>query len=219
MDVLYFDNHMIVVNKPAGIPVESSEGDSLESRVKLWVKETYDKKGDVFLHAAHRIDKPVSGIVLLAKTSKALARLQESFRSRLTRKTYLALVEGVLEKEEDLLEDYLVHNSFCAASSSKDDPRAKYAALSYKLKKKGKTTSLLEVDLHTGRYHQIRFQFGSRGHPILQDKKYGASSAQECIGLHHATIAIPHPISKKEMVFTAPFPPYFEKWIEQLNPL
>ncbi len=211
IEVLYSDNHIIVVNKSAGIATQSEEGESVEAHVKLWAKEHYEKKGAVFVHAAHRLDKPVSGIVVLAKTSKALSRLQESFRSKDVQKTYIAWVEGVLKEESALLEDYLLHEEFRSSICSSINPKGKKASLSYKVKKATARASLVEIDLHTGRYHQIRLQFSHRGHPIVNDLKYGGSQVAgvESIALQHAKVTFPHPISKEKLVFEAPFP---SKW-------
>ena len=167
MDILYADNHIVVVNKRAGLATESNEQESLEKEGKIWIKERYNKPGSVFLHAAHRLDKPVSGIVILAKTTKALIRLQEAFRTKQTKKTYLALVEGTLSEPSGDLEDFLVHGDFCAHISTNLNPKAKRASLSYRTL----GNSLLEIMLHTGRYHQIRAQFSHRGHPILNDTR------------------------------------------------
>lgn len=215
MEILYFDNHIIVVNKPAGISTESTDGKSLESEVKLWGKETYGKSGDMFLRAAHRLDKAVSGIVVLAKTTKALQRLHEAFRQRNMQKTYVALIEGNVKDPSGLLEDYLVHEEFRAAVVSKDHPNAKQASLSYRLRKKTSLGALLEIDLHTGRYHQIRAQFSSRGHPIVNDLKYGARQVgdADAIALHHEKLEVPHPISKEVLVFKVDPPKYWEPWI------
>ncbi len=211
IEVLYSDNHIIVVNKLAGIPTQAEEGESVESQVKLWAKEHYEKKGAVFVHAAHRLDKPVGGIVVLAKTSKALSRLQESFRSKEVQKTYIAWVEGVLKEESALLEDYLLHEEFRSSVCFLTNPKGKRASLSYRVKAKTAKASLVEIDLHTGRYHQIRLQFSHRGHPIVNDLKYGGSQVTgvDSIALQHAKVIFPHPISKEKLVFEVPFP---SKW-------
>ena len=213
MDVLYFDNHIIVVNKPSGIPTESDTQVSLETEVKLWAKKQYDKSGDIFLRPAHRLDKCVSGIVVFAKTSKALARLHESFRGRQMQKTYTAVIQGALKEDLGSLEDYLVHEEFFASVSTKENPKAKHAKLSYVVRKKSKTASLVEVDLHTGRYHQIRVQFGSRKHPVINDIRYGAKQVGDdhVAALHHSKLVLVHPVSKEVMTFKAPLPSYWQK--------
>lgn len=219
MEILYADNHLIVVNKPFGIPTESTEEMSLEEQVKLWVKEKYDKKGAVFVRAAHRLDKAASGIVVFAKTSKALERLHESFRSRQVQKTYIALVEGAIKEETGFFEDYLLRKEFFSSVCNKEHPFAKKASLSYKVQKKVGRHSLVEIDLHTGRYHQIRVQFSSRGHPIINDRKYGAKliEKEHHIALHHAKLQIPHPISKEMLIFTLPLPLEWKKFSKFLS--
>lgn len=207
MEVLYADNHIIVVNKPAGIATESSDEVSLESEVKEWAKQKYHKPGAVFAKAAHRLDKSVSGIVVFAKTSKALERLHESFRSRKVKKTYFALVEGKLLRQEDLLEDELLRQEF-RSCVDKGNPLAKKAVLSYKVLEYRKGKTFIEVCLHTGRYHQIRVQFSSRGHPVVNDRKYGARqvASSHQIALHHGKLEMVHPTLLKEMTFTQELP-------------
>ncbi len=203
MEILYSDNHIIVVNKPPGLATEATEGESVESHIKEWVKEHYKKSGAVFVRAVHRLDKPVSGVLLLAKTSKALERLHASFRGKQVEKRYVALVEGVVEQEEGSMEDYLVHDFFRASVVGSEHPKAKRALLSYRVRRKNYENSLVEIDLYTGRYHQIRVQFSSRGHPIMNDGKYGARFIKDGgnIALHQERLVFPHPISKKELVF------------------
>ena len=219
MEVLYFDNHIIIVSKPSGIVTEAESGPSLELEVKKWAKKEYNKSGEVFLRPAHRLDKCVSGIIVFAKTSKALTRLHESFRGRQLQKTYTALIQGVMQENTGSLEDYLVHEEFFAAVSKESDPKAKLSKLSYTLVKKSDKASLLEVDLHTGRYHQIRVQFGSRGHPIVNDIKYGAKQVGDDskIALHHGKLSLIHPVSKEELSFEVSPPSYFQKMFCDLN--
>lgn len=217
VEILYFDNHIVVVNKPAGIPTESQEEESLEDLVKEWVRKEFCKKGNVFLSAAHRLDKLVSGVVVFAKTSKALQRLHESFRTRQTQKTYLALVEGTVEQSSGLLENYLAREEFYSRVCSEQEKLAKKAILSYSVKGFFKKNSLLEIDLHTGRYHQIRAQLAHINHPVVNDRKYGAKSASSLsyIALHHHTLQIIHPISKEKLVFSVDLPDYWNLWMQQ----
>ena len=204
MQILYADNHIVVSVKPAGMVTESGQEVSLEDVVKVWAKEHYQKPGDIFIKPVHRLDKPASGIVLFAKTSKALTRLHAAFRERKIEKTYLALLEGNLVQEEGVLEDFLLKEDFRAKQSL--DPSAKLAKLSYKVCARSLKHTLVQVHLHTGRYHQIRAQFSSRGHPIVGDQKYGSkdllSGGQ--IALHHAEISFFHPVSGQKMTFSAP---------------
>jgi 23S rRNA pseudouridine1911/1915/1917 synthase len=220
MDVIYFDNHIIVVNKPSGIPTQPSPYSdvSLEEQVKIWAKGQFKKPGEVFVHAVHRLDKPVSGIVLFAKTSKALERLQWFLREKKMKKTYVALVEGSLLKDEDSLVHFLVHDAFRSIVASPQQEGAKEAKLHYRVQKHFTRGALVEVDLHTGRYHQIRVQFSAIGHPILNDIKYGAKKIgldADQIALHHAHMEIIHPITKETMTFQAPLPPFWSHWIKQ----
>lgn len=211
LEVLFCDNHMLVVNKPAGIPTQP-DGNcviSLEEICKEWVRTKFQKPGNVFLHALHRIDKPVCGIVVFARTSKALSRLNEAMRCKTTKKIYFAYIDTVLEKKEAILEHYLIHGDFKALVSSKDNPNAKFSRLSYQTIQQYKNGSLLKVELDTGRYHQIRIQLASIGAPIAGDKKYGSCSKRlfGAIALQHCCFEIPHPISKETMIFTLDLDP------------
>lgn len=193
--VLYEDNHLLVVNKPAGLLTQPSgtNEDSLEAVCKHWLKEKYQKPGQVFLHAIHRLDKAVSGIVVFAKTSKALSRLQTSMKNKHFKKVYEALVESMPKMKEGTLEHYLVHDEHRARISATQDPNAKLARLHYRVVGQEGKYFKLEVELETGRYHQIRAQLSAIGCPIVGDGKYGSSQAAQTIGLHHALMEIPHP--------------------------
>lgn len=198
-NILYEDNHLLVVEKPAGLLTQPQEDRaSLEGTCKQWLKNKYNKPGNVFLEAIHRLDKSVSGIVVFAKTSKADSRLKASIRNRDTKKKYLALVEGNPELE-GTLEHYLVHDDYRARIVKESHPKGKLARLHYRLKKR----NLLEIDLETGRYHQIRIQLASIGCPIVGDRKYGAKEdfRDGRIGLHHCHFEIPHPVTKEIMIF------------------
>lgn len=219
IDVLYEDNHLIIVNKPAGLLSQPTnlENDSLETRVKEWIKNKYQKPGNVFVGVIHRLDRPVSGILVFAKTSKALSRLNEAIRFKGMEKTYYALVEGILQKKQETLTHFLVHGEHTSYISNKNNKEAKEACLHYTtIKEKGKT-SLLQVILETGRYHQIRCQLAAIGHPILGDLRYGAKKDQKiilnlpqnAIALHHIQLTFSHPVTKTSMTVEAPLPPYF----------
>lgn len=206
IEVLYEDNHMMVVNKPAGMATQDAPGEeeSLEAQVKAWIKEKYHKPGAVYLHAIHRLDKPVSGIVVFAKTSKALSRLNEEIRLKKTKKQYVAMIEGIPKKNEATLQHYLFHGEHKALLS--DAKKGQLAKLTYRILKKNRDQSLVSILLDTGRYHQIRAQFSIEGHPILGDKKYGSTVSfhGKAIALHHYQFSIAHPISKEMLTFTAP---------------
>jgi len=204
IDLIYEDNHLLVLNKPAGILTQPSgtEQCNLEDEAKKWLKAKYAKQGNVFLEAVHRLDKPVSGIVIFGKTSKALSRLNASIRAKDTRKFYHAWVEGSLA-DEGVLENYLLHDEHKAKVVTKDHPQAKWARLTYKIIEKNEKGSLVEIELATGRYHQIRVQFSAIRCPIRGDSRYGSKYTflSEAIALHHVRLIIPHPITKEELIF------------------
>ncbi len=208
---LFEDNHLLVLNKPAGMLTQPSphEKDSLETRAKMFLKEFYQKPGNVFLEAVHRLDKPVSGIVVFAKTSKALSRLNQAMREKNTRKMYWALVEGNVIGDSGVLEHHLIHDDFIAKIVPEGHPEGKKSILHYQVLERKNGRSLLEVELLTGRYHQIRVQLAAMGHPIVGDFKYGATQLyrEDAIALHHRLLQIPHPITKEMMIFQTLLPP------------
>ena len=193
--ILYADNHLLAVNKPAGLLSQDSGIDKA-------------KPGAVFLNAVHRIDRAVSGIVLFARTSKALSRLNEDIRKRNCRKIYHALVEGVPGKASDTLVHWLSHEHHRAEICCEGDTGAQRAVLRYQSLRRAGGMSLLEVDLETGRYHQIRAQLSAIGTPIAGDEKYGAKRQAEdgSIGLHHRQLEIVHPTLKMPLALEAPYP-------------
>lgn len=213
MTVLYEDNHIIAVNKTCNEIVQGDKtGDvPLSETVKAYIKEKYNKPGEVFLGVTHRLDRPTSGVVLFARTSKALARLNAMFQSHeQIRKTYWAIVQGKPKLPEARLENYLIRNekqnkSYIAKQGAKD---AKLAILTYKTLTVGDHYSLLEINLETGRHHQIRCQLAAIGCPVKGDLKYGAkrSNPDGGICLHARQIAFEHPVSHDEIVITAPIP-------------
>ncbi len=218
MTVLYEDNHLLIVNKACGEIVQPDKtGDpSLEETVKDWIKKTHDKPGNVFLGVTHRLDRPVTGLVVFAKTSKALARLNELFKKGDVHKTYLALVKQAPPSTEGLLENYLCRNeqqnrSFVCGA---DKPGAKLAKLTYKVVGRSDTYHLLEVDLMTGRHHQIRCQLAAMGCPIKGDLKYGfpRSNPDGGISLHAWRICFVHPVSGVTIDIKAPIPSRDSVW-------
>lgn len=212
MTVLYEDNHLIIINKSGSEIVQSDKtGDvSLEDSLKLWIKEKYHKPGNVFLGVAHRLDRPVSGVVVFARTSKALTRLNEMFRNGEVHKTYLAIVKNAPRQPEGTLEQYLVRNEQQNKSYvyDRERPGAKKAILHYRLVGRSDRYCLLEVDLKTGRHHQIRCQLAAMGCPIKGDLKYGfpRSNPGGGISLHARKVSFVHPVSKELIEVTAPFP-------------
>ncbi len=211
-DILYEDNHLLIVNKGVSdIVQEDKTGDeSLEQQIKAFIKERDQKPGNVYLGVVHRIDRPVSGAVVFTKTSKALARMNEMFQNREIQKIYWAIVKEKPEKEEALLEHFLSRDSRKnkAYIHTKEVKDSKPASLSYRVKGKSDNYYLLEIELHTGRHHQIRAQLAFIGCPIKGDLKYGfpRSNKNGGISLHSRSIRLIHPISKKEIFVEAPAP-------------
>ena len=213
MTVLYEDNHIIAVNKTCNESVQGDKtGDTpLSETVKAYIKDKYNKPGEVFLGVTHRLDRPTSGVVLFARTSKALTRLNEMFKSHeQIKKTYWAIVQGCPKVPEARLENWLVRNeaqnkSYIAKPGAKE---AKQAILSYKTLVKGEHYTLLEVNLETGRHHQIRCQLAAIGCPIKGDLKYGAkrSNPDGGICLHARKIEFIHPVKKENICIIAPVP-------------
>lgn len=213
MTILYEDNHIIAVNKTCNEIVQGDKtGDTpLSETVKAYIKDKYNKPGEVFLGVTHRLDRPTSGVVLFARTSKALTRLNEMFKSHeQIRKTYWAIVQGCPKIPEARLENYLTRNetlnkSFIAKPGAKE---AKLAILTYKTLVKGEHYTLLEINLETGRHHQIRCQLAAIGCPVKGDLKYGAkrSNPDGGISLHARQIEFIHPVKKEPICITAPVP-------------
>ena len=207
LKVIYEDNHIIVVEKIPNIPSQADKtGDTdMLSLVKSYIKEKYNKPGNVYLGLVHRLDRPVGGIMIFAKTSKAASRLSNQVREKIFKKKYLAVVEGKFEKEEGTLEDYLYKDERNNISKvvKKEKKNAKYAKLDYKVLAYDERNkiSLVEINLHTGRHHQIRVQLSNAGHSIYGDQKYGTRGKRKQIALWAYELTIIHPISKKEMTF------------------
>lgn len=212
MEVLYEDNHVIVVNKKSGEIVQGDKtGDvPLSDIVKAWIKEKYQKPGNVFLGVVHRLDRPVQGVVVFAKTSKALSRLNDMFRTSDVHKTYWALTKNCPRQMEGTLEHWLVRNEKQNKSYAYDRerPNAKKALLHYKVIGRSDRYTLIEVQLMTGRHHQIRCQLASMGCPIKGDLKYGAdrSNPDGSISLLARKVEFVHPVSKEQISVVAPLP-------------
>ena len=212
MTVVYEDNHIVVVNKTSSEIVQGDKtGDTpLSEMVKQYLKEKYNKPGNVFIGVTHRFDRPVSGLVVFAKTSKALPRLNEMFRNGEVKKTYWAIVKECPKETEGELVHYLVRNEKQNKSYAydKEVKNSKKAVLHYKLIGHSQNYYLLEVDLKTGRHHQIRCQLAKMGCPIKGDLKYGSprSNPDGSICLHARTVQFVHPVSKEMIRLTAPVP-------------
>ena len=212
MQVLYEDNHIIIVSKRAGEIVQGDKtGDvPLSETVAAYLKEKYSKPGNVFVGVPHRLDRPVSGVVVLAKTSKALSRLNDMFRAGSVDKRYLAIVKNKPEEPQGRLENWLVRNEKQNRSYAydKEVPGSKKAVLNYKLVASSVNYNLLEVELLTGRHHQIRCQLARMGCPIKGDLKYGAerSNPDGSISLHAFHVTFEHPVSHEMIDVKAPLP-------------
>ena len=212
MKVIYEDNHIIIVNKQSGEIVQGDKtGDTpLSDIVKAYLKEKYHKPGDVFLGVVHRLDRPVSGVVVFAKTSKALTRLNKMFSGGEVHKTYWAITKNAPKEVEGTLEHWLVRNEKQNKSYAyaKEKPRSKHAVLKYRLLGKTDNYHLIEVELLTGRHHQIRCQLAAMGCPIKGDLKYGAkrSNPDGSISLMSRKVEFVHPVSKETVCVEAPVP-------------
>ena len=212
MQVLYEDNHIIIVNKASGEIVQGDKtGDTpLSETVKAYIKQAYAKPGNVFLGVVHRLDRPVSGIVVFARTSKALARLNDMFRKGEVRKTYWAITGNKPIHDEGRLDNWLVRNEKQNKSYAYDveKPQSKHAILDYRLIGKSDKYYLLEVHLLTGRHHQIRCQLSHIGCPIKGDLKYGAprSNPDGSISLMARRVEFEHPVSHQHISVEAPLP-------------
>ena len=212
LQILHEDNHIIVINKRVGDIVQGDKtGDKpLSEVVKEYIKEKYNKPGEVFLGVVHRLDRPTTGIVVFAKTSKALERLNAMFSNRETQKTYWAVVKNRPEKATDTLVHYVKRNEKNNTSKAhiKEVPESKKASLEYKIIKELDNYFILEINLHTGRHHQIRAQLQAIGSPIKGDLKYGfdRSNPDGGIHLHARKLVFIHPVTKENLQIIAPTP-------------
>ncbi|MCF8143195.1 MAG: RNA pseudouridine synthase [Deltaproteobacteria bacterium] len=206
LEVLYEDNHLISVNKPAGMLVQGDRSgeESLMDIVKEYIKERYQKPGNVFLGLVHRLDRPVSGVVLFARTSKAASRLMRQWKAHEVKKTYWAVVEGVLKPEQGKLVGHLRKSGKRVRTAKEGDPGAKEAMLEYRTLALGKRSSLVEIGLITGRKHQIRAQLSQAGCPVEGDVKYGAGEflRDKTIRLVARSLSFRHPIAGLEMTLS-----------------
>ena len=207
LKVIFEDNHIIVVEKQPNIPSQSDKTGDIDmlTLVKQYIKEKYNKPGNVYLGLVHRLDRPVGGVMVFAKTSKAASRLSEQVRQKVFKKKYLAVVDGKIENENGTLEDYLYKDERNNISKvvNKEKKNAKLAKLDYKVLAydEVKDLSLLEINLHTGRHHQIRVQLSNFGHSIFGDQKYGTRGQGKQIALWAYELTIEHPITKENMTF------------------
>ncbi len=211
-EILYEDNHIIAVNKKAGQIVQGDKtGDiPLSETVKQYIKQKYNKPGEVYIGVTHRLDRPVSGVILFARTSKALTRLNELFRTKEAKKTYLAICSNKPPKDSDRLTGNIFRNTKQNKSymREKESAETKSAILDYKVIAKSERYYLLQINLHTGRHHQIRCQLAHMGCPIRGDLKYGyvRSNDNGGINLHASEISFIHPVKKELLTIKAPLP-------------
>ena len=229
--VLYEDNHCLALAKPAPLLTQAPPGvPSLEAMARAYLKEKYHKSGNVYLGIPHRLDRPVSGVVLFARSSKAAARLAEQFHNRQIRKVYWALVDGDVTPAEGVWEDWLLKikdeaRSLCVAAET---PGARQAVLAYHCLRRVDGGTLLEIEPHTGRMHQIRVQAASRGWPVRGDVLYGSAlpfgpfppeglPRDRVIALHARSLTFLHPIRYEPITVTAPLPEYWADvgWVER----
>ena len=207
LKVLYEDNHIIVVRKDPNIPSQADKTEDLDmlTIIKKYLKEKYNKPGNVYLGLVHRLDRPVGGVMVFAKTSKAASRFINQVREIIFKKKYLAVVDGKFDRENGILEDYLYKDERNNISKvvKPEKKNAKLAKLDYKVLayNEVKDLSLVKVNLHTGRHHQIRVQLAHAGHSIFGDQKYGTRGNGKQIALWAYELTVQHPVSKEEMTF------------------
>lgn len=207
INIIYEDNHLLIVEKPINIPVQedSSKDIDLITMLKDYRKQNENKPGEAYLGLVHRLDRPVGGIMVFAKTSKAASRLSDQIRNNTFHKKYIAVVEGYLPKE-DKLEDYLIKDNNTNISKVTTKDKGKYSCLEYQVLKEKDNLSLVEINLITGRSHQIRVQFSSRNHPLVGDSKYGNNKDNINIALYAKEITFIHPTTKEQLTFTLDIP-------------
>ena len=207
LKVIFEDNHIIVIEKPVNIPSQADKSEDIDllTIIKQYLKEKYNKPGNVYLGLVHRLDRPVGGVMVFAKTSKAAARLSNQVREKMFQKTYLVVVNGKMEVEKDVLTDYLLKNEKNNISKvvKEGTKNSKLASLDYEVLKYNEeiNLSVLKINLHTGRHHQIRVQLSSRNHSIYGDQKYGGRGHGKQIALWAYKLIINHPITNEVMTF------------------
>ena len=207
INIIYEDNHLLVVEKPVGIPVQedSSKDIDMITILKDYRKKKENKTGNAYIGLVHRLDRPVGGIMVFAKTSKAAARLSDEIRKNNFHKTYIAIVEGIIPKE-GTFEDYLIKDQKQNKSYITTKEEGKYSCLEYQLLSTKDNLSLVKINLLTGRSHQIRVQFSSRKHPLVGDSKYGNNPNNIDIALYAKALSFIHPTTKEQLNFTLDTP-------------
>lgn len=207
INIIYEDNHLLVIEKPVNIPVQSDSSKDLDliTILKEYRIKNESKKNDAYIGLVHRLDRPVGGIMVFAKTSKAASRLSNQIRENEFHKTYYAVVEGTVSKE-GVYEDYLIKNKSENISYVTTKDKGKYSKLEYKLISTKDNLSLVKINLITGRSHQIRLQFSTRGHPLVGDSKYGNNPKNINIALFAASVSFIHPTTKENLTFSLELP-------------
>jgi RluA family pseudouridine synthase len=215
LDVIYCDNHLLVVRKPAGVLVQPDKTDdvTLVELAKDYLKRRFSKPGNVYAAPVHRLDRPVSGVVVMARTSKAASRLSKQFRDGEVRKTYWAIVEGRLPKGGALADQLVRHGQHSHVTESGD---GKLARLTYRRLKVIGENSAAEISLLSGRHHQIRVQLAAMGHPIVGDRRYGSTQPfpNRAIALHAHAVTIVHPTQHEELLFECDVDTYWPKVLD-----
>ena len=217
LKVLYEDNHIIVVEKPVNIPSRGDKTGDVDmlTIIKAYIKEKYNKPGEVYLGLVHRLDRPTGGVMVFARTSKAAARLSEQIRDKKFQKKYLAIVDGKMEEEKGTMKDFLLKNERTNTSKvvNSETKNAKEAILDYEVVKYNEQIdmSVVKITLHTGRHHQIRVQFASRNHSLSGDQKYGCRGRGKQLALWAYSLSFFHPTTKEEMTFET-YPEMIGSW-------
>ncbi len=211
--ILYEDNHLLAIEKPVNIPTNSdnSNDEDILSLCKEYLKEKYHKPGNVYLGLVQRLDRPVGGAMVFAKTSKAASRLSNIIRNKEMAKTYLAILDGIPDKDKDIFEDYLYKDKDTNMTHVVSKDKGKYSKLSYELLATKDNLSLVKIDLETGRSHQIRVQFASRNLPLLFDQRYNNKTTKGQIALWSYQLVFPHPTTK-EIINIKSLPPIINPW-------
>ena len=217
LNVIYEDNHIIVVEKPCNVPSQADKttDEDMLTLVKSYIKEKYQKPGEVYLGLVHRLDRPVGGIMVFARTSKGASRLSEAIRTNNFSKKYLAVVNGIFDNKTGSFEDYLIKDEALNKSKvvSKDKRGAKLAKLSYEVIGEANGNSLVKINLETGRHHQIRVQFSNAGHALIGDQKYGKSNPGVQIALWAYELEFKHPTKDEIMKFNC-YPKKIGPWAD-----
>lgn len=213
--VLYEDNHVLCVEKPVNVPVnqDESKDEDLLTICKQYLKEKYNKPGNVYLGLVHRLDRPVGGVMVFARTSKAASRLSESVRTHQLEKEYLAVVDGIPKHDRGTLVDYLIKDHKTNTVRTTDAAHGKKCILDYEVIGHSGKHTLVHIHLHTGRSHQIRVQFASRHLPLTYDQRYNPAKEKGQIALYACRLSFPHPITK-EIITVSCLPPGCKPWNE-----